>query len=80
MPPPLDLPPPPLIWPHPLDNMVRFDLHVNHLVSLRYNIHIVTNHTMYIHTLVNVYYTHTWIPMNYILYIYMHNLLQIFPL
>ena len=51
LPPPLDLPPPPLIWPHPLDNMVRFDLHVNHLVSLRYNIHIVTNHTMYIHTL-----------------------------
>ena len=45
--------PPPLIWPHPLD-MVRFDLHVNHLVSLQYNIHIVTNHTMYIHTLVNV--------------------------
>ena len=44
MPPPLDLPPPPpLIWPHPLD-MVRFDLHVNHLVSLWYNIHYVYTH------------------------------------
>ena len=41
--------------------MVRSDIHLNHLVSLWYNIHIVTNHTMYIHTLVNVYYTHTWI-------------------
>ena len=69
-PPPLDLAPPPGYG----------DLHVTHLVSLWYNIHIVTNLTMYIHTLVNVYYTHTWIPMNYILYIYMHNLLQIFPL
>ena len=54
--------------------MVRSDLHLNHLVSLRYNIHIVTNHTMYIHTLEGGYHTHTCIPMNYIL----HNLLQIF--
>ena len=44
-------PPPPLIWPH---SPGYGDLHVNHLVSLQYNIHIVTNHTMYIHTLVNV--------------------------
>ena len=54
LPPPLDLSPPPLIWPH---SPGYGDLHVNHLVSLRYNIHIVTNHTMYtrIFSLIDLY-------------------------